>query len=82
MLDIWTNTPGLQVYAGNNLDGSVYGKGGVPYPKRGGIALENQLFPDAPNQPGFPSAVLRPGEVYSQEVQYRLSTDGPCQVAG
>lgn len=96
----------VQVYTGNNLDGSVYGKGGVPYPKRSGIAMENQQFPNAPNQPNFPSTVLRPGEVcgavvddqrlpctapplfvhnnnhnlmtqvYSQEVQYRFSTDG------
>ncbi len=71
-LEVWTTQPGLQVYSGNSLDGSVVGRGGVMLRQSSGFALEPENFPDAPNQPGFPSAVLRPGEVYAQTIEYRF----------
>lgn len=68
-LEIRTTEPGLQFYAGNFLDGSFTGKGGRAYPRRSGFCLETQHFPDAPNQPAFPSIELRPdGEYRSQTV--------------
>jgi aldose 1-epimerase len=63
-LDVQTTEPGLQFYSGNFLDGSVTGKGGTVYSRRSGLCLETQHFPDSPNQPGFPSTILRPGEQY------------------
>ena len=61
-LDVETTEPGIQFYSGNFLDGTITGKDGRVYPHRGGFCLETQHFPDSPNQPGFPSTILRPGE--------------------
>jgi aldose 1-epimerase len=61
-LDVSTTEPGLQLYTGNFLDGTVKGKGGAAYPYRGGLCLETQHFPDSPNQPSFPTTILRPGQ--------------------
>jgi aldose 1-epimerase len=69
-LDVWTTEPALQVYSGNFLDGSVAGKGGRKYVHRGAICLETTHFPDTPNHPSFPSATLRPGEVYTSRTIY------------
>jgi aldose 1-epimerase len=69
-LDISTTEPGLQVYSGNGLDGSLRGKGGHPYRRRCGLALETQHFPDSPNQPGFPSTILRPGREYQSRTVF------------
>ena len=74
VLEVSTTEPGLQVYSGNHLTG-MQGKGGHHYPSRGAFCLEAQTFPDAPNQPGFPSAVLRPGEVYEQTTAYHFSAE-------
>ncbi len=74
-LEMWTNEPGIQVYSGNHLDGTVYGPSGRAYRQGAGIALETQHFPDSPNQPAFPSTVLRPGETYRSTTVYRLLTD-------
>ncbi len=63
-LDVSTTEPGLQVYSGNGLDGSLTGKSGRPYRSRFGLALETQHFPDSPNQPDFPPTLLRPGQEY------------------
>ena len=63
-LEVRTTEPGIQFYAGNKLDGTIIGKGGHPFVKRGGFCLETQHFPDSPNQPSFPSTVLRPGNEY------------------
>jgi aldose 1-epimerase len=60
-LDVYTTEPGLQVYTAYKFDGSLVGRGGA-YRRWAGLALEPQHFPDAPNQPNFPSTVLRPGE--------------------
>jgi aldose 1-epimerase len=71
-LEVFTTEPGLQVYTGNRLDGGPAGKSGQPYPKWGGVALEAQHFPDSAHQPGFPSILLRPGEVYRSSTEFRL----------
>ena len=63
-LRVYTDEPGIQVYSGNFLDGTVTGKKGVVYKQRHGICLETQHYPDTPNKPQWPSAVLRPGETY------------------
>lgn len=73
VLELLQTAPGLQFYAGNQLDGSVVGKTGRFYRQGDGIALEPQAFPDSPNHPDFPSAVLMPGEVYRTTIVYRLS---------
>lgn len=64
-LKVYTDEPGIQVYAGNFLDGSVVGKKGIAYPFRSAICLETQHYPDTPNKADWPSAVLRPGETYT-----------------
>ena len=73
-LVVKTTAPGLQLYTGNFLDGTLVGKSGRPYVHRGGLCLETQHFPDSPNQPGFPSTVLRPGETYRQVTEYQFMT--------
>ena len=72
-MEILTTEPGLQLYTGNFLDGTLPGKGGILYRQGDGIALETQNFPNAPNQSGFPAAWLKPGEVYRQVSVFRLS---------
>jgi aldose 1-epimerase len=71
-LEMQTTEPGLQLYSGNFLDGSVKGKGGVAYPQYGGFCLEAQHFPDSVNQPKFPSVILQPAKVYRQTTVYRF----------
>jgi len=63
-LDVWTTEPGLQFYSGNALDGSIRGKAGRVYAPQAGFCLETQHYPDSPNQPAFPSTILRPGQEY------------------
>jgi aldose 1-epimerase len=72
-LEVRTDQPGLQVYTGNFLDGSGRSSTGTRYRQGDGIALEPQLFPDSPNRPDFPSAVLRPGETYRSTIELRFS---------
>jgi aldose 1-epimerase len=74
-LDIYTTEPGLQFYSGNFLDGSIHGKGGVVYAHRFGMALETQHFPDSPNEPRFPSTILRPGSEFSSRTVFVFGTD-------
>jgi len=69
-LDIATTQPGLQVYTGNFLDGTIRGKGGRSYSQRTGLCLETQHFPDSPNHPAFPSTILRPGQEYSTKTVF------------
>lgn len=76
-LELFTDQPGLQLYTGNFLDGTSKGKGGAAYQFRTAFCLEPQKFPDSPNQPGFPSATLRPGEVYEHSLVYRFSAESP-----
>ncbi|MFH9352236.1 aldose epimerase family protein [Kitasatospora sp. NPDC017646] len=68
-----TTEPGLQVYTGNQFDGSLIGGSGRRYTAYAGIALETQHFPDSPNRPDYPSTVLRPGEKYRSRTVYRFS---------
>jgi len=72
MMEVETTEPGIQLYTGNFLKG-VRGKRGESYPRRCALCLETQNFPDSPNQPTFPSPVLRPGEKYRQTTVYRFS---------
>jgi aldose 1-epimerase len=69
-LEIRTTEPGLQLYSGNFLDGTITGKGGHVYARRYGICLETEHFPDSPNHPDFPSTILRPGEQYRSRTVY------------
>lgn len=72
VLEVLTTELGIQFYAGNFLDGSFIGKHGV-YKKRSGFCLETQHYPDSPNQPGFPSSILRPGSEYRHTTEFRFS---------
>ena len=71
---VYTDEPGIQVYSGNFLDGTVTGKKGITYEKRSAICLETQKYPDTPNKPEWPSALLRPGETYHSHTIYAFST--------
>lgn len=71
-MEVRTTEPGCQLYTANSLDGSLIGKGGRPYGKRGGFCLETQHYPNSPNQPEFPTPVLRPGEMYQSQTIYRF----------
>jgi aldose 1-epimerase len=72
-MDVLTTEPGLQVYSGGALDGTVVGKGGRPYRRHAGLCLETQHFPDSPNHSSFPSVRLDPGETYRSTTVYRFS---------
>lgn len=74
VLEIFTTEPGIQFYSGNFLDGSLTGKTGSPYNYRNGFAFETQHFPDSPNHPEFPPAMLTPGEVFKSVTVYKFST--------
>lgn len=69
-LEISTTEPGVQLYTGNFLDGTITGKGGRVYPHRSGFCLETQHFPDSPNKPDFPSITLRPGGEYRSKTVF------------
>ena len=73
VLEVNTTEPGVQFYTGNFLDGTVIGKHGVAYQKRYGFCLETQHYPDSPNQPHFPSTILRPGQVYRTRTTFKFS---------
>jgi aldose 1-epimerase len=73
-LEVLTTEPGLQLYTGTALDGSLVGTSGRPYRRGDCIALETQHFPDSPNRPDFPSTLLRPGETFTSTTVYRFRT--------
>jgi aldose 1-epimerase len=73
VMKVATDQPGVQFYTANHLDGSVTGKGGKVYKKHFALCLETQHFPDSPNKPAFPSAVLRPGETYRTTTVHTFS---------
>ena len=73
VLEIQTDQPGIQVYTGNKISGAFAGHGGVIYRQSAGLALEPQAFPDAPHHPNFPSATLRPGDIYRRTIRYRFT---------
>ncbi len=72
-MEVYTNEPGIQVYSGNFLSGSVIGKKGIAYPQRASVCLEPQKFPDSPNKKDWPSPYLKPGEKYFSHVAYKFS---------
>ena len=72
VMEVYTTQPGVQFYTGNFLDGTVKGKGAT-YGKHAGFCLETQHYPDTPNKSQFPTAVLKPGQVYKQTTVYAFS---------
>jgi aldose 1-epimerase len=74
VLEIWTDQPGLQLYTGNFLDGTVVGKGGHAYGRHFAFCLETQHFPDSPNHPNFPSTILEPGQTFRSVTVHKFST--------
>jgi aldose 1-epimerase len=75
VLEVWTTEPGIQFYAGNFLDGSLYGPSGRAYRQGDALALETQHYPDSPNQPDFPTTVLRPGETYDTTTIFKFDLE-------
>lgn len=73
VLEVFTTQPGVQLYTGNHLN--VTGKQGHAYKSRDGFCLETQHYPDSPNHPTFPTAVLRPGETYQHTCTYKFSVE-------
>jgi aldose 1-epimerase len=73
VMEVSTTEPGVQFYSGNFLDDKLAAKSGKPYAKHSGFALETQHYPDSPNQPEFPTTVLRPGEEYNSKTVYTFS---------
>lgn len=73
-VELWSDQPGLQLYTGNFLDGARRSTSGGRYRQGDGVALEPQLFPDSPNRPEWPSAVLRPGGTYAAHLEWRCGT--------
>lgn len=72
-MEVFTTEPGLQFYGGNFLNGTLKNAAGQPYEYRGAFCLETQHFPDSPNQPTFPSIILRPGQTYQSTTVYHFS---------
>jgi aldose 1-epimerase len=75
MMEALTSEPGVQLYTGNFLNGRHRGTSGRPYRQSDGFCLETQHFPNSPNDPGFPTTMLRPGETFRSRTEYRFSTD-------
>ncbi len=73
LMEVFTTEPGMQFYSANHLKGDIIGKGGITYGRRSAFCVETQHFPDSPNQPHFPSTVLRPDEVYQSTTSYKFS---------
>lgn len=73
VLEVYSTAPGVQFYTGNFLDGTITGKESKVYKLRYGLCLEPQLYPDTPNQPKFPSCILKPGETYKHDIVYKFS---------
>ena len=73
-VEVATTEPGVQFYSGNFLDGTLTGKGGQVYRRRGGLCLETQHFPDSPNKPQFPSTILQPGADYRSKTVFTFAT--------
>lgn len=74
-MEVYTNEPGVQVYTGNFLDGTVKGKKGVVYPQRASVCLETQHYPDSPNKLHWPSVLLEPGQTYQSRCIYKFGVE-------
>jgi len=70
---VFTTQPGIQIYTGNFLDGTLTGTHGKKIVKHGAICLETQHFPDSPNQPSFPNTILGPGQTFHETTVYKFS---------
>jgi len=75
VLEVWSDEPGVQFYAGNFLDGTIKGKGGAVYQRRTGFCLEPQHYPDSPNKANFPSVELKPGQTYHNQIVYKFGAE-------
>ncbi len=73
VMEVWTTEPGVQLYTGNFLDGTLTGKSGKTYQKRFGFCLETQHYPDSPNKPNFPTTTLKKGATFKSTTIYRFS---------
>ena len=74
-LEVYTNEPGIQIYTGNFLNGTVAGKKGIIYNQRTAVCLETQHYPESPNKKDWPSVVLKPGQTYNSECFYKFSVE-------
>ena len=74
-LEVYTNEPGIQVYTGNFLDGTVKGKKGIVYPQRASVCLETQHYPDSPNKPHWPSVILEVGKIYQSRCIFKFGIE-------
>lgn len=72
-LEVYTDEPGIQLYTGNFLDGTVKGKNGISYPQRASVCLETQHYPDSPNKSHWPSVTLEPGQTYTSHCIFKFS---------
>jgi len=75
IMETWTTEPGIQVYTGNFLDGSLYGPSGRAYRQGAAITFETQHFPDSPNHPNFPSTELKPGQTFRSSTIHKFLVD-------
>ncbi len=73
VMEVHTTQPGVQLYTANHIEGQIKGKGGALYHFRGAYCFETQHFPDSPNQPSFPTTVLKPGEKFHETTIFRFS---------
>ena len=73
IMEVWTTEPGIQLYTGNFLDGTLVGKSGTAYQRRMGFCLETQHYPDSPNKPNFPTTTLKKGATFKSTTIYRFS---------
>ena len=74
-LEVYSDEPGIQVYTGNFLDGTVTGKKGIVYQQRVGLCLESQHYPDSPNKPQWPSVILEPGQTYQSHCIFKFGVE-------
>lgn len=72
-MEVYTTEPAMQIYTANGHNGSLKGKGGIPYPRRNAICFETMHFPDSPNKPQWPSTLLRPGETFRSTTIFKFS---------
>jgi aldose 1-epimerase len=75
VMEVWSDEPGLQFYAGNFLDGTLTGKDGKVYQKRFAFCMEPQHYPDSPNKATWPSVELKPGQTYHNTIEYKFSAE-------
>jgi aldose 1-epimerase len=75
VMEVQTTEPGMQFYTGNFLDGTIKGKGGKVYHKRYGFCMETQHFPNSPNEPKFPTTVLKAGQTYNSTTVFKFSAE-------